>query len=138
MTDLYDYLYTASMSDREDAASSRFKCSVSERACFEAGIKMATIYHQFVGTPFCARNVADLERTIAECIRVQPYVEDAKVTIRGNTGNKEDQYSYTSLTGDMIDAAVTIAMDGTRVVAEMRFDKELDYPLMFISSVEKI
>ena len=126
------------MSDREDAASSRFRCSVSERACFEAGIKMATIYHQFVGTPFCARNVADLERSIAECIRVQPYVEDAEVKIRGNTGNKEDQYSYTSLTGDMIDAVVTIVMDGTRVVAEMRFDRELDYPLMFVSSVEKI
>ena len=38
----------------------------------------------------------------------------------------------------MIDAVVTIVMDGTRVVAEMRFDRELDYPLMFVSSVEKI
>ena len=40
------------MVSREDLANSRFNCSVKERACFEAGIKMGTIYHQFVGTPF--------------------------------------------------------------------------------------
>ena len=125
------------MSDREDAASSRFRCSVGERACFEAGIKMATIYHQFVGTPFCDRNVANLEDTIAECIRVQPYVLDAKVRIRRGAGGKEDQYSYTSLTGDMIDAVVTISLDGTVVTAEMRYDEELQYPLMYISDVKK-
>lgn len=125
------------MSDREGLADSRFKCSVSERACFEAGIKMATIYHQFVGTPFCDRNVSDLERTIAECIKVQPYVLDAAVRVRRDAGSKEDQYSYTSLTGDMIDAVVKIDIDGTVVTAEMRYDAELDYPLMYVSDVRK-
>ncbi|MCQ2084610.1 MAG: dihydroneopterin aldolase family protein [archaeon] len=121
--------------EREDLATSRFKCSVSERVCFEAGIKMATIYHQFVGTPFCARNVEDLEKTIAECIKVQPYVRDAIVKINGVDRNKEDQYSYISLTGDMIDAIVKIDIDGTVATAEMRFDAELNYPLMYISDV---
>jgi len=124
------------VSDREDLADSRFKCSVSERACFEAGIKMATIYHQFVGTPFCNRNVDELARTIANCIRVQPYVLDAKVTIDSHPGNKEDQYTYSSLTGNMIDAVVTILIDNTEVTAEMRFDDELQYPLMYISNVK--
>ena len=126
------------VSDREDLAGSRFRCSVSERACFEAGIKMATIYHQFVGTPFCSRNVKELERTIEDCIKVQPYVLDAKVRIRGDTGNKEDQYSYTSLTGDMIDAVVRISLNGTEVTAEMRYDDELQYPLMFVSGINKL
>ena len=125
------------VSDRENLAGSRFNCSVSERACFEAGIKMATIYHQFVGTPFCDRNVSDLERTIENCIRVQPYVLDAKVKIRRPDLDKEDQYSYTSLTGDMIDATVSISLDGTEVTAEMRYDAELCYPLMFISNFKK-
>ncbi len=125
------------VSDRENLAGSRFNCSVSERACFEAGIKMATIYHQFVGTPFCDRNVSDLERTIENCIRVQPYVLDAKVKIRRPDLDKEDQYSYTSLTGDMIDATVRISLDGTEVTAEMRYDAELRYPLMFISNIKK-
>ncbi|MCQ2079785.1 MAG: dihydroneopterin aldolase family protein [archaeon] len=124
-------------SDREDVATSRFRCSVSERVCFEAGIKMATIYHQFVGTPFCMRNVEDLERTIAECIKVQPYVRDAVVRILRNDRDQQHQSTYISLTGDMIDAVVSIDIDGTVATAEMRYDPELDYPLMYISSVEK-
>ncbi|MCQ2070547.1 MAG: dihydroneopterin aldolase family protein [archaeon] len=124
------------VTERESQASSRFSCSLSERVSFEAGIKMATIYHQFVGTPFCKANVEDLERTIEKCIGTQPYVVSAKVGIRRDCGDKADQYSYTSLTGDMIDAVVKICIDGTTVTAEMRFDDELNYPLMFISSVE--
>ncbi len=126
------------MDKREQTANSRFKCSVSERACFEAGIKMATIYHQFVGTPFCRRNVTELEQTIANCIEVQPYVLSAKVTIHCNDANKEDQYSYISLTGEMIDAKVVIRIENTKVTTEMRYDSELKYPLMFISEVSVI
>ena len=49
------------MSDREDLADSRFACTRRERAVFEAGIKMGTIYHQFVGTPFNVDTIGDLE-----------------------------------------------------------------------------
>ena len=45
------------MDNREEVAASRFNCSEKERAIFEAGIKMATIYHQFVGTPVNAATV---------------------------------------------------------------------------------
>lgn len=126
------------MDERESAAMSRFACSPAERACFEAGIKLATVYHQFVGTPFCRRNAADLERTIAECIEVQPYVESAEIHIRPTERDKKDQYSYESLTGNMIDAVVKIAVEGTEVTAEMRYDSELDYPLMYISGVRSL
>lgn len=123
------------MSDREQSAASRFGCGPSERACFEAGIKLATVYHQFVGTPFCERNREELEKAIAGCILTQPYVSGAEVHIVADGGDKGDQYSYASLTGDMIDAVVTVRIDGTEAVAEMRYDPELGYPLMFISSV---
>ena len=122
--------------DRETLADSRFRCNDRERACFEAGIKMATIYHQFVGTPFCERNVGDLEKTIAECIKVQPYVRDAEVSIRRGCGDKEDQYSYTSLTGDMIDATVVVELGGASVKAVMRYDAELGYPLLYIEDIQ--
>ena len=46
-----------------------------------------------------------------------------------------DRYSYKSLTGEMIDAVVTIDLDGTKVTAEMRYDHELGYPLMFVSKI---
>ena len=39
------------MDGRDETAASRFACTERERALFEAGIKMGTIYHQFVGTP---------------------------------------------------------------------------------------
>ncbi len=123
-------------SDRERLADSRFACGSRERACFEAGIKMGTIYHQFVGTPFCERNVAELEAAIADCIKVQPYVRDARVSIRHGDGNKEDQYSYSSLTGDMIDATVVVEVGGTAVRAVMRYDDELGYPLMYIEDIQ--
>ncbi len=125
------------MSDREILANDRFACTLRERAVFESGIKLATVYHQFVGTPVNLNSVKSLEETISRSIEVQPYVESAKVSIDRDVFTKDgDTYSYVSLTGDMIDAIVVIRIDDTRVTAEMRFDEELQYPLMFISNIE--
>ena len=124
------------MTGREELADSRFNCTVKERACFEAGIKMGTIYHQFVGTPFSLANVSQLEKAIEDAIRVQPYVSDVRVKIdRSGLVKDGDTYSYKSLVGEMIDAVVTIDMDGVKVTSEMRYDAELGYPLMFISKI---
>jgi len=111
-----------------------FKCSVKERAMFEAGIKMGTIYHQFVGVPVDLSSVDILERSIEQGVLVQPYVEDVKVTIdRSHFRPKSDEYGYMSLTGNMLDVKLTICIEGVRVTAEMRYFKELNYPLMYIS-----
>ncbi len=125
------------MTEREDLANDRFSCSERERAVFEAGIKLATVYHQFVGTPVNIDSVEGLEKTIAKAIEVQPYVESAMIKINRSvfcTGG--DTYSYVSLTGDMIDAVVVIKLGVSKVTAEMRYDEELKYPLMFVSSIE--
>lgn len=127
------------MTDRETLANSRFACTVRERAAFEAGIKLATIYHQFVGTPVNLESVEKLEQAISKSIEVQPYVKSAVVTIdRSFFGEKADRYSYLSLTGNMIDAVIKIELDGYLVTAEMRYDRELDYPLMFISDILEV
>ena len=41
---------------REELAAGYFNCSLKERAVFESGIKLGTIYHQFVGTPLSSSN----------------------------------------------------------------------------------
>ena len=126
------------MNQREADAASRFSCSVRERCVFELGIKLATIYHQFVGTPFDSGSVESLEDAIARAIRVQPYVSDAKVSIdRGMLNQYRDTYGYVSLTGDMIDAVVTVRIDGIEAVGEMRYDVELGYPLMYVSHLSE-
>ena len=50
----------------------------------------------------------------------------------------KDRYSYISLTGEMMDAVVKIRLDRYEVTAEMRYDYELMYPLMYISSIEEL
>ncbi len=126
------------MSQREIDAANRFNCSVKERAIFESGIKLATIYHQFVGTPVNPTSVEPLELAIEESILAQPYVSDVEVYIdRTRFSMGGDEYNYLSLTGDMIDAKVTIRIDDVIVVSEMRYDEELKYPLMFVSRIEE-
>jgi len=121
---------------RETIADSHFACSDSERAAFEAGVKMGTIYHQFVGVPLSADNVRTLEKAIeAGCI-VQPFVEKVKVKIdRSMLRRKRGQYDYVSLTGDMLDVTMTVRYKSARVKASMRFIKEMNYPLMFIEEI---
>lgn len=99
---------------------------------------MGTLYHQFVGTPVSVRSVSQLESVMADAIMVQPYVEAAEVRIRRDSlPQGADEYAYASLTGDMIDAVIAVRVGATRVVAEIRYDPELDYPLMYVSSIER-
>lgn len=124
------------MEGRDEMAAGRFACTERERALFEAGIKMGTIYHQFVGTPVNLRTVESLEEGMSSAISVQPYVESATVRVdRSVFTEVGDRYSYVSLTGDMIDAVVTIRIGDSRVTAEMRYDRELGYPLMYVSDI---
>ena len=124
------------MNQREAAAASRFACSVRERCTFELGIKLATVYHQFVGTPFDADSVGSLEDSIRRAIEVQPYVVSARISIDRSVLNADrDTYGYVSLTGTMLDAKVCVRIDGTEAVGEMRYDEELGYPLMYVSEI---
>ncbi len=125
--------------DRETMAADMFACTVRERAVFEAGIKMGTVYHQFVGVPVNVDSVVSLEESIQNGVLVQPYVEDIKVVIdRSVFGPKKDEYSYCSLTGEMLDVTIVIRIDDVRVKAEMRYSKELNYPLMFVSDIQQL
>jgi hypothetical protein len=124
---------------REAKADRFFSCTDSERAAFEAGIKMGTIYHQFVGVPLSVQNVGTLEKAIESGSRVQPFVEDVRVKIdRTKLKDKRGQYDYVSLTGDMLDVTLVVKYKTARVRASMKLIKEMNYPLMFIEEIEKI
>ena len=124
---------------REAKADRFFSCTDSERAAFEAGIKMGTIYHQFVGVPLSVQNVGTLEKAIESGSRVQPFVEDVRVRIdRTKLKDKRGQYDYVSLTGDMLDVKLVVKYKTARVRASMKLIEEMNYPLMFIEEIEKI
>ncbi len=111
-----------------------------ERAVFEAGIKLGTIYHQFVGTPLCAANVEILERAIEDGVRVQPFVKEIDVHIDRSTlrRKKRDEYDYQTLHGNMLRVRLRIQIENVSVLAEMRYIEELRYPLMCISEVSEV
>lgn len=124
---------------REATADRHFACSEAERAAFEAGIKLGTIYHQFVGVPLRPENVSALEKAIEAGCRVQPFVERVKVRIdRSRLKKKRGQYDYVSLTGDMLDVSLIVRYENTRVKARMRLIKEMNYPLMYVERVERV
>jgi dihydroneopterin aldolase len=123
---------------RAEKAASYFQCTERERAVFEAGIKLAAVYHQFIGTPISSSNVESLERAIEEGVKVQPFVESVRVRVRRERlKRKRNEYDYQSLTGDMLDVTVTILIGKVRVVGEMRYIDEIRYPLMYVSSIEE-
>ncbi|MDH7507970.1 MAG: dihydroneopterin aldolase family protein [Methanomassiliicoccales archaeon] len=124
------------MTSRDELASKYFKCTKRERAAFEAGIKLGTIYHQFVGTPISSSNVESLERAIEDGVRVQPFVEEVSVRIdRKGLRKKRNEYDYQTLTGQMLEVSVVIRIDEVKVIAEMKYIEELNYPLMFIKEI---
>lgn len=126
-------------STREDRAASFFQCTIRERAVFEAGIKLAAIYHQFIGAPVSASNAESLERAIEMGVMVQPFVESVSVRIRRESlRQKRNEYDYQSLTGEMLDATVTIKVEDVRVVGRMRYIEEIKYPLMYVERIETL
>ena len=124
--------------NRAEIAEKYFDCSDRERAAFEAGIKLGTIYHQFVGTPISRDNVALLEKAIAEGTKTQPFVEDAEVHIsREDLKRKKGEFDYVSLSGNMLTVRLLVEYKDIRVSAGMKFVKEINYPLMYMDKIEK-
>ena len=115
-----------------DPASKFFSCTDHERAIFEAGIKLGTVYHQYVGVPLNLSNVGSLETAIRESLLVQPFVEDAEVTIdRTRLKRKPGKYKYYTLTGDMLNVNLTVRYGDEVIKASLKYVREMKYPLMF-------
>ena len=119
-----------------DPTKDYFAGNDRDRAAFEAGIKLGSIYHQFIGAPLTRETARDLERAIEAGTRVQPLVEDVRVRIDRTRLHGRGPYKYASLGEDMLTAEVTIRVGQARATGVLRFVPELDYPLMYLKSVQ--
>jgi len=126
--------------DLPDSANSADSSAptAAERACFEAGIKFGSLYHQFAGTPVSATSAASLEHAIEEAIENQPHCEQVTVDIDTDAlaaEIAEGSATYTELTGRFMEVTVVVEREGHEVVAEMAMED--GYPLMSIASVDR-
>ncbi len=102
----------------------------AEEACFEAGIKLGALYHQFVGTPVSEESKGSLEGAIEEAVESQRHVREAEVEIRDVEHNRFD---YDELRGTMLDVSLVIEHEG--VVVEAGIEEQDGYPMMSIEEV---
>jgi len=103
----------------------------AEAACFEAGIKFGTLYHQFAGTPVSPASAASLERAMEESIENQPFCVDCSVDIL--TEKLDTTHDYTELTGKYMEVSMRIEYEGEVVHTEMAMED--GYPLMRVVDV---
>ncbi len=106
-------------------------------ACFEAGIKFGSLYHQFAGTPVSPDSAASLARAMEESIENQPHCVDVTVDV----GEAElaaaidADAGYTELTGRFLTVEIVVDYEGVEVVTSMAMED--GYPLMQVEEVRK-
>jgi hypothetical protein len=106
----------------------------AETACFEAGIKFGSLYHQFAGTPVSPESAGSLARAIEDAIENQPHCESVSVEIADEELAAATEHGYTELTGRFLDVEIVIDYENCEVTARM--EMEDGYPLMRVESVE--
>ncbi|KYH27783.1 dihydroneopterin aldolase [Halalkalicoccus paucihalophilus] len=108
----------------------------SEIACFEAGIKFGTLYHQFTGTPVDHESAPGLERAMEEAIENQPHCTEASITVHDDRLDDaiDPEIGYTELQGPLMDAEITVEYEGVTVRTKMELED--GYPRMRVRNVE--
>ncbi|RQH01309.1 dihydroneopterin aldolase family protein [Natrarchaeobius oligotrophus] len=124
--------------DSESNASTAVDSAATdaEAACFEAGIKFGSLYHQFAGTPISPDSAPSLARAMEEAIENQPHCTDVTVDVR--TDELADALAnasaeYTELTGRFLEVEIVVEYEGWTVVTKMAMED--GYPLMRLEEV---
>jgi hypothetical protein len=105
-------------------------------ACFEAGIKFGSLYHQFAGTPVSPESADSLAAAMAESIENQPHCESVTVEVREDAlrdAIADAGADYTELTGRFLEVSMVVDYQGVVVETSMAMDE--GYPLMQVDSV---
>ena len=118
-----------------DPTSAYFVGTDRDRAAFEAGIKLGSILHQFIGVPLTQKNATSLERAIEAAARVQPLVEDVRVRIDRKRLRPRGPYRYGILTEDVLHVEVTVRVGESKATGVLRYVPKLDYPLMYLKAI---
>jgi hypothetical protein len=107
----------------------------AQQACFEAGIKFGSLYHQFAGTPVSPDSAPSLERAMAEAIENQPFCASVSVDIDADALTEAaDDHGYVELTGRFMEVEMRIEYEG--VVVRTAMEMADGYPLMRLVGVE--
>lgn len=104
-------------------------------ACFEAGIKFGSLYHQFAGTPVSPRSAPTLSRAIESSIENQPYCTNVHVEMDTAAIASDAIHGYTELTGRYLDVELTVEYEDIIVTAAMTLDED-NYPQMDVTAIE--
>jgi hypothetical protein len=109
-----------------------------EAACFEAGVKFGSLYHQFAGTPLSPDSADVLARAMEASIENQPHC--AAVTVEPRDAAlaaalEEQDADYTEWTGRF--AEVRMRIEYADVTVRTGMAMEGDYPLMQVESVSE-
>ncbi|MDQ2051811.1 dihydroneopterin aldolase family protein [Natronolimnohabitans sp. A-GB9] len=110
--------------------------TVAEEACFEAGIKFGTLYHQFAGTPVSPDSAESISTAMEESIENQPHCADVTVDVRTDELEAEladSAADYTELTGRFLEVEIVVDYEDCEVVTRMAMEE--GYPLMRVESV---
>lgn len=118
-----------------DSKSNDTEPKEAEIACFEAGIKFGSLYHQFAGTPVSPDSAGSLTRAMEAAIENQPHCESVTVEMDHDALATAADGDYTELTGRFMTVEIVVAREGRTVTARMAMDD--GYPLMEIESVEE-
>ena len=110
--------------------------STAEEACFEAGIKFGSLYHQFAGTPVSPASTRSLETAMAAAIENQPHCTAVTVDIDDDRVAEaiDHENGYTELTGTLMNVEMRIEYDD--VVVRTRMEMTDGYPLMQLVDVD--
>ncbi|WP_457548866.1 dihydroneopterin aldolase family protein [Archaeoglobus sp.] len=101
------------------------------KACFEVGIKLGALFHQFLGVPISFENVDLIEKTIESCVKLQPYVVDVKVEVdRKTLEEKLSRLGYTTLSPEMLKVEVVVEVENVKVRGTLKWVEEMKYPYM--------
>lgn len=109
-----------------------------QAACFEAGVKFGSLYHQFAGTPISPESADSLAAAMEEAIENQPFCEAVTVSVRTEALENaiaEGGADYTELTGQLIDVEMQIEYEGVTVETSMAMED--GYPLMQVNEVQE-
>ena len=109
-----------------------------EVACFEAGVKFGTLYHQFAGTPLSPDSADSLARAMEAAVENQPHCESVTVDTRYDELERAVEAGpadYVEWTGRFVDVRMTVRYEG--VTVRTRMAMEDDYPMMRVVGVER-
>lgn len=105
-----------------------------DAACFEAGIKLGAVYHQFIGTPVRPDTAATLSDAMANAMTAQPTCQSATVNIDTEAVESDlNRFGYVGLKGDHLTIEVVVEHEDHRVSAELI--EEDGYPFMQLVDV---